>query len=148
MAEGPAHGNFFEQSIGEELDWGDKKDKKWVDHGGAIILGTKGRVRATEHNATVRLLPKEQFQDVQVTRPTNVTASNGHERDWLNACRGGAHAWASFDYASPLIEFLMLGNVATQFDTMLEFDPVAMKIVNNPAADALLRCDYRQGWKL
>jgi predicted dehydrogenase len=139
---------FLEQSIGEELDWGDKKDKKWVDHGGAIILGTKGRVRATEHNATVRLLPKEQFQDVQVTRPRNVTASNGHERDWLNACRGGAPAWASFDYASPLIEFLMLGNVATQFDTVLEFDPAAMKIVNNPTADALLRCEYRQGWKL
>ena len=42
----------------------------------------------------------------------------------------------------------MLGNVATQFDGRLEFDPVAMKIANNPEADALLRCEYRQGWSL
>jgi len=44
----------------------------------------------------------------------------------------------------------MLGNVATQFEngTVLEFNPVAMKIINQPDADALLRCEYRQGWKL
>ena len=42
----------------------------------------------------------------------------------------------------------MLGNVATQFETGLEFDPVSMKVLNNPAADALLRCEYRQGWNL
>jgi hypothetical protein len=42
----------------------------------------------------------------------------------------------------------MLGNVATQFESVLEFDPLAMKVINNPQADALLRCDYRQGWTL
>jgi hypothetical protein len=41
-----------------------------------------------------------------------------------------------------------LENVATQFETTLEFDPLAMKIVNNADADALLRCQYRQGWQL
>ena len=42
----------------------------------------------------------------------------------------------------------MLGNVATQFEGPLDFDPVAMKITNNADADALLRCEYRAGWKL
>lgn len=42
----------------------------------------------------------------------------------------------------------MLGNVATQFESPLEFDPSAMEIVNNAAADALLRCEYRSGWTL
>jgi len=42
----------------------------------------------------------------------------------------------------------MLGNVATQFEEPLDFDPIAMKIVNNARADALLRCDRRQGWSL
>ena len=42
----------------------------------------------------------------------------------------------------------MLGNVATQFEGPLEFDPVAMKIVNNAEADALLRSEYRKGWAL
>jgi hypothetical protein len=44
----------------------------------------------------------------------------------------------------------MLGNVVTQVEpgTTLEFDPMAMKMVNHPGADALLRCEYRQGWTL
>jgi hypothetical protein len=44
--------------------------------------------------------------------------------------------------------FLMLGNVATQFEETLEFEPVAMKITNNSQANALLRCEYRRGWIL
>lgn len=144
----PGSRHLLESTIGEELDWGDKKARKWVDHGGAILVGTKGRVRATEHNATVRLLPADQFQDVQTERPEKVEASLGHERDWLRACRGGAPAWADFDYADALNEFLMLGNVATQFESALEFDPRDAKILNSPEADALLRCEYRQGWAL
>ena len=109
---------------------------------------SNGRVRATEHNATFRLLPVDRFQGIQTGRPEKVESSQGHERDWLLACRGGKPVWANFDYADALNEFLMLGNVATQFESTIEFDPVAMKIVNNPAADALLRCEYRPGWAL
>jgi predicted dehydrogenase len=146
----PGSRDLLESTIGEELDWGDKKDKKWVDHGGAIIVGTKGRVRATEHNATFRLLPKVQFAGIQTDRPETVEASQGHERDWLRACRGGKPAWANFDYADALNEFLMLGNVVTQIEpgTTLELDPVAMRITNHAAADALLRSEYREGWGL
>jgi hypothetical protein len=42
----------------------------------------------------------------------------------------------------------MLGNVATQVEDKLEFDPIATKIVNNAQADALLRSEYRQDWSL
>jgi hypothetical protein len=146
----PGSRDLLESTIGEELDWGDKKDRKWVDHGGAIIVGARGNVRATEHNATFRLLPADRFAGIQTDRPEKVEPSQGHERDWLLACRGGKPAWANFDYADALNEFLMLGNVVTQIEpgTPLEFDPVAMKIVNHAGADALLRCEYRSGWKL
>jgi hypothetical protein len=146
----PGSRDLLESTIGEELDWGDKKDKKWVDHGGAVLVGTQGKVRATEHNATCRLLPRDKFAAVQLNRPEQVEASRGHEQDWLAACRGGQPAWANFDYAGALNEFLMLGNVATQFEsgTRLEFDPVSMKIVNNAEADALLRPEHRKGWAL
>ena len=147
---GPGSRDLLESTMGEELDWGDKKEKKWVDHGGAVIVGSRGLVRATEHNATFRLLPADRFRGVQTDQPERVEASRGHERDWLLACRGGTPAWANFDYADALNEFLMLGNISTQVEpgTRLEFDPVAMKIVNHPGADALLRCDYRSGWTL
>jgi hypothetical protein len=125
-----------------------KKEKKTFEFAGAILVGTKGRIHTTGHNATFRLLPEAQFRGVETQRPLSVDPSRGHEMDWLLACQGGKPAWANFDYASALNEFLMLGNVATQFEGKLDFDPAALKITNNPQADALLRCDYRQGWSL
>ncbi len=144
----PGSRELIEQLVGEGIDWGDKKEKKWADFAGAVIVGTKGSIHATGHNATFRLLPADQFKGVQTERPETVEASQGHEMDWLRACRGDKPAWANFDYADALNEFLMLGNVATQCEGRLEFDPVAMKIRNDAAADALMRCEYRKGWTL
>ncbi len=125
--------------------WGEKKQ---MDFAGAIITGTEGTIHTTGHNATFRLLPEEKFRNVETQRPKTVDRSRGHEMDWFIACRGGKPAWANFDYASALNEFLMLGNAATQVEDKLQFDPIAMKIVNNTQADALLRSEYRQGWSL
>jgi len=144
----PESRELLESLVGDGLDWGDKKQKKWADFAGAVIVGSKGTIHTTGHNATFRLLPEDKFKGVQTERPEKVEASHGHETDWLRACRGGPPAWANFDYADALNEFLMLGNVATQFESQLEFDPSAMKITNNSAADALLRCEYRKGWQL
>lgn len=115
---------------------------------GTLIVGTKGSLHATGHNASFRLLPAEKFADVQCTRPERVENSRGPEQDWLAACRGGPPAWTNFDYAAALNEFLMLGNVATQCTGALTYDPPARKITNDAQADALLGCPCRQGWSL
>ena len=141
----PGSRDRIESLLADDLSW---RDKKQMDHAGAIIVGTKGAIHATGHNATFRLLPVEQFKDIEKDRPKTVDRSRGHERDWFIACRGGKPAWANFDYASALNEFLMLGNVATQVEDKIEFDPVGMNIVSNARADALLRSQYRQGWSL
>jgi len=124
------------------------KDRNNWRFAGTLIVGSKGSIHTTGHNMWFHLLPKERFEGVQCQRPETVENSRGPEQDWFAACRGGKRPWANFDYASALNEFLMLGNVATQFEEKLEFDPVAMKIVNSAEADALLRCEYRQGWTL
>ncbi len=126
----------------------DPEAKEGLKFAGAAIVGAKGTIHSTGHNATFRLVPAAPFQDVDRSRPQAVDTSRGHEMDWLLACRGGKPAWANFDYASALNEFLMLGNVATQCEGSIEFDPVKMKIVNDPAADALLTSEYRTGWEL
>jgi hypothetical protein len=147
---GPTPGGreLLEGLINDGLDWGDKKEKRWMDHGGSIIAGTKGVIHATAHNATFRLLPEDQFRGLPTDAPQTVEASRGHEGDWFASCRGGKPAWASFEYAAPLNEFLMLGNVATQCEGKIEFDPLACRIVNDAAADRLLRTECRQGWVL
>lgn len=125
-----------------------EKQKALWRFAGTLIVGTEGTIHTTGHNMWFRLLPEDKFRDVQRKRPETVESSRGPEPDWLAACRGGKPAWSNFDYASALNEFLMLGNVATQFEVPLEYDPVAMKIVNHAEADACLRCEYRQGWAL
>ena len=125
--------------------WGSNKE---MDHAGAVIVGTEGTIHATGHNATFRILPEDKFKDIKKDEPTTVDRSRGHEMDWFIACRGGKPAWANFDYASALNEFLMLGNVATQSEDTLEFDPISARIINNTQADTLLRSEYREGWYL
>ena len=94
------------------------------------------------------MLPEDKFKNVKKGAPENVDRSQGHERDWLLACRGGKPAWANYDYSGPLTEFNMLGNVATQFGGTLEYDPLQGKILNNEEANRALGGDYRDGWLL
>jgi hypothetical protein len=138
----------LEQKVGRDLDWGDKREKKWVDHGGCVIVGTEGKIHATEHNATVTYLPEEKYKDLHKNRPEKLDASRGHEQDWIQACKGGKAAWANYEYAGPLNEFLQLGNICTQLEGPIEYDPLAGRITNNKVADALLASAYRAGWSL
>lgn len=125
-----------------------ERDRDLLQWAGALLIGTQGRMVLTGHNATFCLLPHEKFKDVPKDRPLKLDASRGHEADWFAACRGGKPAWANFDYASALNEFLMLGNVATQVEDSLVYDPVEMKVVNSEKANELLSCEYRSGWTL
>lgn len=137
----------IEELLGRQLDWGDAGERKWKDHAGLLLLGSKGKLHTTGHNASFTLLPEDQFKtppDVARSLPR----SRGHEQEWLDACRGGPAAMSSFDYGGPLSEFVLFGNVATQFKEKLEFDPVQMKVVNVAAANDALRREYRKGWEL
>jgi hypothetical protein len=137
-----------EAILDRAIQGGPPKDKNNWRFAGTLIIGAKGAIHATGHNMSFRLLPEDQFVGVQRDRPESVDNSRGPEQDWFAAIRGGKLGWSSFDYASALTEFLTLGNIATQFDGPLSFEPAAMKIHDNVAADALLRCDYRPGWSL
>lgn len=125
-----------------------EKDRGLWQFAGTLIVGTKGMIHTTGHNMWFELLPKDRFAGVQTARPEKVPDSRGPEQDWFAACRGGPRPWANFDYAAALNEFLMLGNLATQFEGPLEYDPTVMTVLGNPAADALLRPHYRPGWTL
>jgi len=125
------------------------RDKAAWEFAGALIVGTKGSIHSTGHNMSFRLLPEEQFKGVQRDRPQTLENSRGPEQDWFAACRGGKTPWASMDgYGSVLNEFLMLGNVATQFGSTIEYSPIEGRVLNNKEADGLLRSVYRDGWTL
>jgi hypothetical protein len=137
----------IEEMMGRRLDWGDAGEKKWADHAGCLLVGSEGMIHFTGHNATSSLLPEEKFKDFQGPGRT-LPRSPGHEREWLDACKGRPAAMSNFDYSAPLTEFVLLGNVATLFGQTIEYDPVQMRVVNLAEANAALKREYRQGWSL
>ncbi|HLB73530.1 MAG TPA: Gfo/Idh/MocA family oxidoreductase [Sedimentisphaerales bacterium] len=143
----PGPRGMIEEMMGRRLDWGDAGEKKWEDHAGCLLVGAKGMLHSTGHNTSYSLLPKDKFEGFEMPKPT-LPRSRGHEKEWADACKGGPAAMSNFNYADPLAEFVLLGNVATQFEGKIEFDPIKMKVVNNDKADGTLRREYRQGWAL
>ena len=80
--------------------------------------------------------------------PRTLPRRAGTWGEWLTACRGGEPAGCAFDWAGPLTEFVLLGNIALRTGQQIEFDAAAMRITNAPEADALLRQPYQNGWTL
>jgi len=137
----------IEGLMGRKLDWGDAGEKRWQDHAGCLLMGTEGMLHANGHNTEYTLFPAEKFKDFKL-KEKKLPQSPGHEREWLDACKGGPAALSNFGYAAPLAEFVLLGNVATLVGQKTEYDPVHMKILNHEGADQALRRQYREGWLL
>jgi hypothetical protein len=133
--------------LGRPLDWSSEDDPIWKDWAGILLVGKNGKLYSNAHNTEFTLLPEDKFKGLEGP-PRSLPRSRGHEREWLDACKGGPPAMSNFNYAGPLTEFVLLANVATQFDHEIEFDPIAMKIVNSEEADKALRREYREGWSL
>jgi predicted dehydrogenase len=111
---------------------------------GSIFVGTKG-VMLLQHTAMPVLLPEDQFKDF----PMPPFERDDHYLQFVDAVLGKAKASASFDYAGPLTESVLLGPVATRFpQTTLEWNAARMKFKNSPEASALVRRTYRKGWEV
>jgi len=137
----------IEKLLGRRMDWTTEDGNEWRDWAGILLVGQKGLLYSNAHNTEFTLLPAEKFKDFKGPEES-LPRSRGHEREWIDACKGGPAAMSNFTYSGPLTELNMLGNVATQIEGAIEYDPATMKITNNAVADGLLRREYRKGWAL
>ena len=55
---------------------------------------------------------------------------------------------ANFDYAGPMTETILLGNVALLTGRKIEWDAANMQVTNVPEANQYIRRQYREGWTL
>ncbi len=133
----------LEQIAGRSLVW----REGWTPESGSLLVGSKGVVHTNAHNSLCALLPVGDFLN-SGGPPQKLPHVRGHLHEWIQSCKGGPLPLSNFDHAGPVVELLLLGNVATFVGQSLEFDPVAMKVVNNPEADTLLSPEHRQGWSL
>jgi Oxidoreductase family, NAD-binding Rossmann fold len=132
----------LERSAGRSLDWG----SGWASESGSLVIGAEGMVHTNMHNSECALLPLEKFPE-QGGPPRRLPRAGSHEREWVDACRGrGPKPFSNFDYAGPVLELLLLGNICTLLGRPVEYDPIACKILNDEEADRALRPPRRDGW--
>ena len=53
---------------------------------------------------------------------------------------------SNFDYAGPVLELLLLGNISTLVGRPIEFDPVECRMIKDDQADRAIRPLRREGW--
>jgi hypothetical protein len=74
-----------------------------------------------------------------------------HYAEFIDAVLAGGRkpCSAGFDYAGPLTESVLIGNVAAHFPgETLTFDPQALRFPGKAEADRYLTREYRDGWKI
>ena len=142
---------------------------------GVMMIGTKGIMTCGVYG----LHPKVYLKNGDVlTMPEDFDSGSkyvkmpeyGHQVAWTDACKAGFGSkehrslTSSFDYAGPLNETVLMGNLAIRSYTTaskskddekafdgrkrLLWEGKKMKITNYEAANEFVAREYRKGWKL
>jgi predicted dehydrogenase len=139
---------------------------------GVLIMGEKGLI-TTNINDSSPMMPKLYLNDgtTEFGPETGSTEEPeyGHQRKWVDACKAGFDSkehkalTSSFDYAGPMTETVLMGNLAIRSymlrkqtgDKMqfygrkkLLWDGDNMKITNLEDANQFVGRTYRKGWEV
>jgi predicted dehydrogenase len=127
----------------EELE-----DGLQMGSGGTLYVGDNGKI------LDGRLIPETRRKAYKLPEKT-LARSPGHYQEWIDACKGGKPGGANFDWAGPLTEVVLLGNIALRMEMKeqvsrhkLLWNPETFKITNLPDANQFLHTEYRKGWTL
>ena len=113
--------------------------------GSAVLFeGSEGRLLADYGSNKVFL---NSGKTAEAVKPW-ITDSIGHHKEWLRAIRTGESTGSNFEYATNLTEAVHLGNIAYRVGKPITFDAAALKCVDCPEADPIIRREYRDGWTL
>ncbi len=115
--------------------------------GGALLVGTKGKLLHDTYGLRPRLLPASLHTSVG-TPPKKLPRipNEDHELNWVNAAKGTTQSSSPFEYAAKLTEVMLLGVVALRAGRKIEYDGAAMRVTNVAAANDFLQRTPRAGW--
>mgnify|MGYP003645858134 CR=1 FL=1 len=142
--DGIGKGNFVPRPEGlpEDTIIGDSNDSD----NGSLFVGDKGFITAGEYGGrNPRLVPDTLMEDYEYPEPTlqrigwmdRAHWKKWHHWDWIRACKGGPEPGANFNYAGPLTETVLLGNVALRACALgqtMQWDSENMRSQNVPEA--------------
>jgi predicted dehydrogenase len=120
---------------------------------GYVLVGTKDSLYVPNYWGRGGFLSgakMEDFKDVPQTLPRHPGGDKDNDAaqhlEWIAACKGEGKALASLDYAGPMTEAVLLGNVALRAGQRIEWDAKKLKVTNGAAANQFIRRQYRKGW--
>jgi len=138
-------------------DGGKRPDKELLDGdaprgSGCVIVGDKGKMySANDYGGITKLYGDVDASDEGLEYPK----SPGHFREWINAIKGGDPAMSNFpDYAGPLTETILLGNLAVWpadkegQGPKVQWDAKNMKAKGADGLEQIIKPVYRKGYVL
>jgi hypothetical protein len=138
------------------------------DDGGALFIGSKGKLMVDCYGERPRLLPSQRMNEAMPPK-TLARVPEGHYLQWVNACiagYGNATTSSPFEYAGPFTESILIGNLAIRSWNLpnskkvkdsdpdfagrikLHWDAKQMRITNFDEANQFVKREYREGWSL
>jgi predicted dehydrogenase len=114
---------------------------------GLLFIGDGGTIMCGFNGENPRIIPEAKMRAFQPP-PKTLPRSPGHDREWIEACKGGPKAGANFEFESAITEAVLLGNVAVRTGEKLYWDSPNLKVSNSASAQQLVSFMYRQGWAL
>ncbi|HET7695509.1 MAG TPA: Gfo/Idh/MocA family oxidoreductase [Vicinamibacterales bacterium] len=118
---------------------------RWPDQG-SVVVGTEGMLVLPHGNTPPFALPEGKMAAL----PPIDIPERDHYAEFIDVVLGGGKekCSANFDYAGPLTESVLIGNVAAHFPgETLEFDARRLTFPKKPEANQWLTRAYR-GWKI
>ena len=137
---------------------------------GVIMIGTKGIMTCGVYGANPKIYLNSGELITSENEPKGIDMpEHGHQAFWVDACKAGfgskehKELTSSFDYAGPLTESILMGNLAIRSYGLTEtngnrisypgrkkllWDGVNMKVTNFDAANQFVKRVYREGWTL
>ncbi len=128
-----------------------EKDRPWPPmDSGQMFIGDEGVLIAGTYGENPRLVPEQRHQEWIASAPApRYPRSPGVYQEWIEACKNGGQAGSNFpDYAGPLTEMVLLGNLAVRMGGPIEWDAAAMRVTNVEVPEDYIRPTYRPGWQL
>ena len=138
--------------------------------GGILFEGSSGKLMAGLFGRNPTILPTRMMKDIPLpepARPLVPGGEEGHQQQWVKACKEGfgAYTSSSFADAGPLTETVIMGNLAVLTYSYAEpiddwikwtypgrkellWDGPNMKITNFEPANQFVRRTYRGNWQM
>jgi hypothetical protein len=116
--------------VGEELNKG----------GGALLVGSKGKLLHDTYGAKPRLLPTSLHNSFgKPAQKLPRIPDENHEMNWAEAAKGKTTASCPFEYAAKLTEVMLLGVVALRAGRKIVYDGANMRVTNDNRANEFLQ---------